>query len=205
MSSRIRGWTEDAGALMLAFVVIKVLSGRGVPWWRPEYSNKGGRGAGPKSSTTPVPQGATQLWSEETMRLFATQMHEAGIDPRLVLLGIAAASNFNADEFLGGNTGLLMVRRDHLSEVGYPGVPTFEQLDAPHQIPWIAHVLAYRMANTGGAQPTTVGELAVLLNPANPTITDMLRSEGNRRAAEAEGTMIYIAHKELLQHVLANP
>ncbi len=205
MSSRVRDFGEDAGTLLLAFFLIKLVSGRGVPWWKPEYSNKGGKGAGPGATATPVPQGATGLWSETTMRLFEKSMREAGIDPRVVLLGIAAASNFSADEFLGNNTGLLMVRRDHLSEVGYPGVPTFEELDAPHQIPWIARVLAYRMANTGGTAPTNVGDLAVLLNPANPTITDMLRSEGNRRAQEAEGTMLYIAHKQLLQHVLATP
>ncbi len=205
MSSRVRDFGEDAGALLLAFVLIKIISGRREPWWRPQDSDKGGRKPGPGATTTPVPQGSTTLWSETTMRLFAEKMHEAGIDPRLVLLGIATATNFNADEFLGDNTGLLLVRREHLAEVGYPGVPTFEELDAPHQIPWIARVLAYRMANTGGAAPTTVGDLAVLLNPSNPTITDMMRSEGNRRAALAEGTMLYLSHKQLLQRVLATP
>lgn len=205
--SRVRDFGEDAGTLLLAFFLIKLISGRGVPWWQPKYSDKGGRKPGPGATTTPVPQGATSLWSEETMRLFERTMREAGIDPRVALLGVAAASNFNADEFLGDNVGLLMVRREHLSEVGYPGVPTFEELDAPHQIPWIAKVIAYRLASTGGrVAPTNVGDLAVLLNPiSNPTITDMLRSEGNRRAAEAEASMLYIAHKQLLQHVIANP
>ena len=204
MASRTRDFVDDAGAILTAFFIVKILS-RGVPWWKPEYSDKGGRGAGRGATTTPVPQGGTTMWSEPTMRLFVTSMHDAGIDPRLVLLGIATASNFNADEFLGDNVGLLLLRREHLAEVGYPGVPTFEELDAPHQIPWIARVLAYRMASTGGAQPLTVGDLAVLLNPSNPTITEMMRSEGNRRAALAEGTALYLAHKQLLQHVLASP
>jgi len=194
--------TDGLGAVLLVFLVLRIVSERG----KGKYSDKGGRGAGPRATTAPTPQGGATVWSEETMRLFATKMHEAGIDPRVVLLGIATATNFNADEFLGNNTGLLLVRREHLAEIGYPGVPTFEQLDAPHQIPWIARVLAYRMANTGGNDaPTTVGDLAVLLNPSNPTITEMMRSEGNRRAALAEGTALYLAHKVLLQHVLANP
>lgn len=205
MSSRARDFVDDVGALLTAFFILSALGKSKVPWWTPANSSKGGRKAGPGATSAPVPQGAANVWSEQTMRLFVTSMHAAGIDPRLVLLAIATASNFNADEFLGNNTGLLLVRRDHLSEVGYPGVPTFEELDAPHQIPWIAKVIAYRLANAGGTPPTNVGDLAVLLNPSNPTITDMMRSEGNRRAALAEGTALYIAHKQLLQHVLATP
>lgn len=170
-----------------------------------QQTDKGGRGAGSGASTVPTPGGGGLMWSEQTMRLFVDEMHHAGVDPELVLLGIAAASNFNADEFLGNNTGLLMVRRSDLADLGYPGVPTFEQLDASHQIPWIARVVAYRIASTGGIPPTSVGDLAVLLNPQNPTITEMLRAEANRRAADAQGKSIYIYHHQLLEHVLANP
>lgn len=193
-----------AASLFCLFALLSKFSR--TPWWQPSHTDKGGRGAGPGATTTPVPQGGTTMWSEPTMRMFAEQMYQAGIDARLVLLGIAAASNFNADEYLGNNTGLLLVRRDHLSEVGYPGVPTFEELDAVHQIPWIAKVLAYRMAHTGGSAPDNVGDLAVLLNPiANPNITEMIRNEANKRATAAVGTMLYISHDNLLQHVLANP
>lgn len=139
------------------------------------------------------------------MRLFVEQMYQAGVDARLVLLGIAASSNFNADEFLGNNTGLLMLRREHLAEVGYPGVPTFEELDAVHQIPWIAKVIAYRMASTGGRAPKSVSELAVLLHPSTPLLTQVIIAEAERRSAAAEGTAIFIAHDNLLRKVLANP
>src|SRR4029077_16670805 len=175
------------------------------PWWRPDYTDKGGRGAGPGRTTTPVPQGGANLWSEVTMRVFEQQMRAAGIDPRVALLGIAAASNFHPDESLGNNTGLLLVSRTDLNDVGYPGVPPFEETDAVHQIPWIARVIAYRIASAGGRAPKDVPELAVLLHPANPTITEVIRNEASRRAAEAEGTMLYISHLNLLKKVLANP
>jgi len=185
----------------------------GPEWWK--KTNKGGRGSGAGSTSAPGPAGAVQVWSEATMRTFVEELAHAsaatlpngggGIDPEIVLLGIAAASNFNADEFLGSNTGLLMVRRQDLAALGYPGVPSFEEIDAPHQIPWIARVIAYRMQSTGAPAPKSVGDLAVLLNPGTPTITDMLRSEAERRANEALGTMVYMTNHTMLEHVLANP
>lgn len=208
---RARDIGEDAGALLIAFMAYKAfraiadLDPRGPPFWRPDYSDKGGRGAGQGASTKPVPQGGANVWSEVTMRMYEQQMRLAGVDPHVVLLGIAAASNFNADEQLGSNVGLLMLQRSDLVDVGYPGVPKFEDIDAVHQIPWISKVLAYRVASAGGKPPKDVPELAVLLHPANPTITEIIRNEARRRAAEAEGTMLYIHHKNLLQHVLANP
>jgi hypothetical protein len=208
---RARDLTEDAGALLLAFMAYKAFRSfadwdpRGPPWWQPDYTDKGGRGAGAGRTTTPVPQGGANLWSEVTMRVFEQHMRLAGIDPQVALLGIAAASNFNTDETLGSNVGLMMVQRQDLVDVGYPGVPLFEQTDAVHQIPWIGKVIAYRIASAGGIGPKDVPELAVLLHPANPTITEIIRNEARRRAAEAEGTMIYIAHSNLLRHVLANP
>lgn len=199
--------SSDAATLVTAlfwFGLFNSLSR--TPWWKPSHTDKGGRGAGPGATTTPVPQGGANLWSELTMKLFADQMYNAGVDARLVLLGIAASSNFNADEFLGNNTGLLMLRREHLAEVGYPGVPTFEELDAVHQIPWIAKVIAYRMATTGGRAPKSVSELALLLHPSSsPTITEVIKAEAERRAAAAQGTAIFIAHDNLLRKVLANP
>lgn len=208
---RARDFTEDAGALLLAFMAYKAFRSfadwdpRGPPWWQPDMTDKGGRGAGKDSKTMPVPQGGAQVWSENTMRVFEQQMRLAGVDPHVVLLGIASASNFNADEMLGGYVGLLLVSRQDLADVGYPGVPKFEETDAVHQIPWIARVIAYRMAGAGGAAPKDVPDLAVLLHPANPTITEVIRNEAKRRAAEAEGTMLYINHSNLLRHVLANP
>jgi hypothetical protein len=173
------------------------------PWW--QTTDKGGRGAGPGATTTPVPQGGANLWSEVTMRLFAEQMHQTGVDARLVLLGIAASSNFNADEAIGNNTGLLMLRREQLAAVGYPEEPAFEELDAVQQIPWIAKVIAYRMASTGGKAPTTIADLAELLHPSAPALTVYIRSEAEKRAAAARGRAIFIAHDNLLRKVLASP
>jgi len=136
------------------------------------------------------------------MRIFVDEMSHVPIDPWLVLRGIAAASNFAPDTYLGSNTGLLMVRRSDLSDLGYPGVPAFEELNAEHQLPWIARVIAYRTANTGGVAPTSVGDLAVLLMPANPTITEIIRNEAERRAAERVSGSMYQYHAALLQRVL---
>lgn len=206
---RARDFVEDAGALLLGFMAVKVLSSWEWPKSSyPEWSkaDKGGKGAGPGATTAPVPHGAANIWSEQTMRLFAQEMSTAGIDPRVALLGVAAASNFNSDEALGSYVGLLMVAREDLAALGYPGVPAFEEIDAPHQIPWIARVVAYRIASSGGVAPADVPELAVLLHPSsNPTIVEMLRAEAARRAEEARGKMIYIHHDNLLRHVLANP
>lgn len=204
---RSRDFASDAGTLLLLVAAYKWLeSWKGVPWWKPEYTDKGGRGAGPGATTGPVPQGGTTIWSELTMRLFEQQMRMAGIDPMVALLGIAAASNFNADENLGGWTGLLMVSREDLSAVGYPGVPLFEETDAVFQIPWIGKVIAYRIAGAGGVVPKDVPELAVLLHPANnPTVVQAIRNEAQRRAQRAEGTMLFINHANVLRHVLANP
>lgn len=209
-----RSFTDDAGKLLLLFAAAKWLGGLGWgsllpkrdPWWRPEDSDKGGRGAGPGATTTPVPQGGADLWSEDTMKLFAEQMAVAGVTPAVVLLGIAAASNFNADVVMGNNAGLLLVSRDHLREIGYPpNAVAFEALDAPSQIPWIAAVIAYRLADAQGSgePPDNVGDLAVLLHPSPPAVAALIRAEANRRAAVADGTMIYIAHSNLLRHVIA--
>lgn len=204
--SRARDITEDAGALLLCFLAIKIFSGwRSEPWWTPEYTNKGGRGAGRGRTKAPVPQGSADVWSEETMRLFDQQMRLAGIDPAVVLLGIGAASHFSADTQLGNTTGLLLVDSQQLRDLGYPEEPAFETLDAPAQIPWIAKVIAYRISSTGRVVPKDVPELAVLLHPASPTVTEVIRSEARRRAAEAEGSMLYIHHANLLRHVQANP
>lgn len=191
---------------LLVAVKISNWSLKGPPFWRPDMSDKGGKGAGTDATRAPVPQGAANVWSRVTMEVFVKQMQGVPIDPALVLLGIAAASNFNADEFLGSNVGLLLVNREDLANVGYPGVPPFEQTEAVYQIPWIAKVLAYRMAAAGGREPKTVGDLAVLLHPGNnPTITEAIRNESERRARDAEGKSIYIHHANLLRTVLANP
>lgn len=147
----------------------------------------------------------TNGWSEVTMRVFVDRMRAAGIDPGVVLLGIAAASNFDPTEYLGSNTGLLLVQRSDLVDVGYPGVPTFEESSAVHQIPWIGKVIGYRISSAGGKAPTTVPDLAVLLHPANPTITGVIRAEAERRSKEAERSEIYKFHADLLRRVLSNP
>jgi hypothetical protein len=197
--------TESKALLVLGLFVVAKLPRFQLPKLRTyQQPEKGGRGAGTGATQAPTPGGAALVWSEQTMRTFVHEMQQVPIWPELVLRCIAAASNFNADEFLGSNTGLLMVRRQDLADISYPGVPRFEELDAAHQIPWIARVIAYRIASTG-TTPQTAGDLAVLLHPENPTITEMLRNEAERRATDAEGTMLYIAHHQLLQHVLANP
>jgi hypothetical protein len=195
-----------AGLLTMLFWAAVMRSFSRTPWWTPEYTDKGGRGAGPGATTTPVPQGGANLWSETTMRMFAEQMYRAGIDARLVLLGIAASSNFNADTALGNNTGLLALRREHLAEVGYPeDGPAFETRDAVFQIPWIAKVISYRIASTGGRVPATIPDLAELLHPSSPELTTYIRSEAEKRAESAKGKMLYIAHDNLLRRVLRNP
>lgn len=192
--------------VIVLIAAAKLLGGSSTPWWKPTHTKKGGKGAGSGASTAPVPQGGALVWSEATMRLFVREMRIFGIDPGVVLLGVAAASNFNSDEALGSYVGLLMVSREDLNSIGYPGVPPFEELDAPAQIPWLAKVIGYRIASTGGKPPRNVGELAALLHPAeNPTIADVIRNEAERRARDAQGTSIYIHHKTLLGHVLANP
>lgn len=196
-------------AIVLGLVVLAKLGG-GPPWWQEKYSGRrpGRKDAGKGSTTQPTPAGGAQVWSEDTMRLFVQQMRVWGVDPAVVLQGIAAASSFRSDEALGGYVGLLMVSREHLNEVGYPGVPPFEELDAPAQIPWLGKVIGYRRASTGAGpgSPRDVPELAALLHPAdNPTIDDVIRKEAARRAKDVEGSALYIHHKNLLQHVLANP
>jgi hypothetical protein len=209
---RVRDFTEDAGLLLTGIMIAKWLSDmqwnpfKREPWWDKEHTPRGGRGSGPDQILVPSPAGAEPAWSEKTMRLFVQQMQLAQIDPRVVLHGIAAASNFNADEQLGDYVGLLMVKVDDLALVGYPGVPPFEELDAPGQIPWIARVIAYRMADTGSHVPQTVPELALLLHQAsNPNIAQAIRNEAQRRADEAEASPLYQRQREMLQHVLAHP
>jgi hypothetical protein len=206
---RIRDTMDDAGMILLLVVGAKLLSSFKLPSLSEIQAenadrfrrNRGGRGAGP-GQTYGGGAGNGVVWSEATMQLFAEEMAAVPIDPFVVLLGIARASNFNADEFLGGSTGLLLVQREDLAALGYPAVPTFEELDAPHQIPWIARVIAYRAASSGGAMPTTVEDLAVLLHPANPTITEALRNEARQRAAEMKGHALYLEHEILLRHVM---
>lgn len=205
---RVRDTIDDAGAIVLLVVLAKLFAS-----W-PSLSaiqaenrdrfrkGKGGKGAG-AGQTYGSGAGNGAVWSEATMQLFAEEMAAVPIDPFVVLLAIATASNFNADEFLGDNTGLLLVRREDLSALGYPAVPTFEELDAPHQIPWIARVIAYRTADSGADAPKDVAGLAVLLHPGNPTITEMLQSEAERRSEEMRSNALYIEHENLLKRVLS--
>jgi len=148
-------------------------------------------------------KGASNTWSEDTMRIFEQQMRSAGVDARVVLLGIAAATAFHPETEVGNRKGLLQVSTEQLDAVGYRGVP-FEQLDAPNQIPWIGRVLAFRMAETGGAAPKDVPELASLVSGfSDKQIDAYVRKEAAKRAASAERTTIYQHHKQLLEQVLA--
>lgn len=133
------------------------------------------------------------------MRLFAEKMGEAGVSPELILLGIAAASDFDPGSYLGNNVGLLMVRRDHLAQTGYTG-PELYSLPADDQIPWIAKVIAHRIASTS-TTPDDVGDLAVLLNPVPPKMDAILRQEAKRRSAEVKRTRFYAQHAALLKRV----
>lgn len=211
---RVRDTLTDAGYLVLFVAAASFLSSFSWPHPLEDLEKRqrenaerfkkgrGGKGAGP-GATYGGGAGNGQVWSEQTMQLFAEEMAAIPIDPFVVLLGVATASNFNADEFLGGNTGLLLVQREDLAALGYPAVPTFEEIDAAHQIPWIARVIAYRIANAGGEPPKSVADLAVLLHPANPTITEALRNEAERRSEAMRGNALYIEHENLLRQVLA--
>jgi hypothetical protein len=208
MSGRIRDTLDDIGWIVLLVVGAKVLaSWPSLDAIQAENREKfrkarGGRGAGP-GQTYGRGAGNGEVWSEATMQIFADEMAAIPIDPHTVLLAIATASNFNSDEFLGDNTGLLLVRREDLSALGYPAVPKFEELDAPRQIPWIARVIAYRIADANTEPPGTVPDLAVLLHPANPTITEMLRNEAQTRSDQMRSNALFMEHDQLLQHVLA--
>jgi len=206
---RIRDTLDDAGAIVIFVVLAKLFAS-----WpdldkiqaenRDRFKKgKGGAGAG-SGQTYGSGGGNGAVWSQQTMEAFYDEMSAVPIDPFVVLLGIATASNFNADEFLGGNTGLLLVQREDLSALGYPAVPAFEEIDAPHQIPWIARVVAYRIADGGGPPPSTVADLAVLLHPANPTITEALHNEAEKRSEAMRGNGLYIEHENLLKHVIAS-
>lgn len=133
------------------------------------------------------------------MRLFAREMRSAGVDPALALKAVAAASDFDPGSYLANNVGLMMVRRDHLKEVGFSGGELYA-LPAEEQIPWIGKVIAYRIASTG-ATPDDVGDLAVLLNPVPRKMDAVLRNEAKRRTVEAERTRYYRQHAALLQRV----
>jgi hypothetical protein len=177
-------------AIVIGLLLIAALSSRAL---------KGGKGSG---GAPRAPSSSSLVWSEDTMRLFASEMGRVPIDAQMVLLAIACASNFQPDEYLGNNVGLLLVRRDDLAALGYPGVPKFEEIDAAHQIPWIARVIAYRVASSGSSAPTSVGDLAVLLaQPTNPTIADALRNEAERRARVMATSPLYVEHQSLLQRV----
>lgn len=147
------------------------------------------------------------------MRLFVQQMHLTAMDPGVVLRAIAIGSNFRADEVtqtggVGDRVGLLQVMRSQLKDVGYPDDPPFETLDAPEQIPWIARVLAYRIADTGGTPPGNVGDLGVLLfGPPEPSemVASYIRRQAPKEVERVEATMIFISYDNLLKHVLANP
>lgn len=160
--------------------------------------------APPVDSGKPPQRATRKPWSEETMRHFNIAMSgTAGVDSRVVLLGIAAASNFDPGFYLGNNVGLLAVRREHLKDVGYQG-PELYSLDPEAQFPWIARVIAYRIASTGADEPKDVADLAVLLNPTTPTVTTILRNEAKRRAAEVSRTRYYQVHAELLRRVIGS-
>lgn len=196
-------WDEAAlllGLLLFASAARKRVA-RSAP---PPELESGERGEVPPRA---VPSRATRkVWERSTMEMFAEQCRKIDVDPHVVLLGIAAASNFYPDEQLGGHVGLLLVSREDLTNVGYPGVPPFEETTALHQLPWICKVIGYRVASSGGKPPRDVPELAVLLHPSNnPTITEAIRNEAARRAKEAAATSLYRRHQELLRSVLANP
>jgi hypothetical protein len=159
----------------------------------------------PKEDLTPAQRRA--LWSESTMRLFVVEMQYAGVDPRLVLLGISLLSNFRADERVGPTAGLLLTRDSHLQEVGYPGAPTFETLTAPQQFPWLRKVLAYRIADRGGTAPTTLPDLLVLLAPfpEHPRIEAYIRTHALLGQKRAETSTVFLEHEKLLRRVQAAP
>lgn len=171
------------------------------PWWE---APTGGKGAGKGATVNPVPGGAATVWSPETMRLFVDTMRHVPVDPEVVLLAIAAASNFDATTELGPNhSGLLLLSRDVLREVGYPDVVPFATLDAPEQIPWIGKVIAYRIANTGNVI-MSVPDLAVTLYPPdNARIEKVVRSDAHQRAERARGTMLYLHYLNVLRATLA--
>jgi len=140
-------------------------------------------------------------------------MKLTAMDPGVVLRAIAIASNFRADEVretggVGDRVGLLQLTRSDLEAVGYPKDPPFETLDAPEQIPWLSRVLAYRIADTGGTPPATVGDLGVLLfgpPPPSQTVADYIRKQAVKETQRVESSMLFISYANLLQHVLANP
>jgi hypothetical protein len=147
------------------------------------------------------------------MRLFVQQMFLTAMDPGVVLRAIAIASNFRADEVrqtggVGDRVGLLQVLRSSLADLGYPADPPFETLEAPEQIPWLARVLAFRIADAGGTPPGNVGDLGVLLfGPPEPSpmVASYIRKQAVTETARVEATMIFISYENLLKHVLANP
>ena len=159
----------------------------------------------PKEPLTPAQ--AKALWSESTMRLFVVEMQFAGVDPRLVLLGISALSNFRSDERVGPTVGLLLTRDTHLSEVGYPVAPPFETLPPAAQFPWLRKVLAYRMADRGGTAPTSLPDLMVLLAPfpAHPKIEAYIRAHALLSKKRAETSTVFLEHEKLLRRVQAAP
>lgn len=185
--------TDDFGTLMLLYTLAKMAE-----------RDKGPSVFRPGAATARVP--GVRVWSEPTMRMFVEQMDRAGISPHVALLGIAAASRFDPTEVLGSNVGLLLVSREHLRAVGYVDPPPFETRDAVFQIPWIAKVIGARLKETGSSSaPDNVGDLAVLLHPTNPTLEPYVRKEANKRASDADGSLLYASHEELLRRVLANP
>jgi hypothetical protein len=156
------------------------------------------RSPGVPQRSTGTPQRATrQPWSIDTMRLFAREMSRAGVDPRIVLQGIAAASDFDPGFFLGDHVGLLAVRRQHLREIDFPADRELYSMTADEQIPWIGKVIAYRIASA--EEPEDVSDLAVILNPVPAKMEPLLRGEAKRRAADAERTRYYQTHATLLK------
>lgn len=181
--------THDRGLLLLALLVLLAMASND------EESPPTRRSPRPRATAQP-----SGVWSEETMRLFVREMAAVPIDPDIVLLAIAAASRFDPSAEIGANAGLLLVERDDLERVGVPIPEAFGELDAEGQIPWIAKVIAHRLA--GARAPTSVPDLAVLLHPFDsPTVQDVIRKEAARRVREAEGTPLYLAQSRLLQRV----
>ena len=207
---RARDFTEDAGLVLIAFLAYKayrtVKDATSPKEWLPDLPDLPDLPTIDPAPRYPGEPGYVDptVWSEATMRLFVDHMYSAGIDARLVLLGIAASSDFQPDESLGENTGLLMVQRSDLVAVGYDDdARPFEGLKAPEQIPWIGRVLSYLIASRGGAPPTTIADLALLVHPTSSAVmAAVIRNQAERMAERARQSERFARQDVLLQKVL---